>query len=94
MLKIKGLTGVWFPKGRRSLETIGAMIIQIPDNLARGLEGIAAVRKISVEQLAVERLRSLVDRPTSPEAVLAAIHALPHPSPSAVDDLEDAIAMG
>ena len=68
------------------------MTIQIPDDLARGLEGIAAAQKKSVEQLAVERLRSLLDKPTSPEAVLRTIQALPHPSPSAVDDLDAAIA--
>jgi len=70
------------------------MTIQIPDDLARGLEGIAAARKMSVKQLAIERLRALLDRPTSPRAVLEAIQALPHPSPSAVDDLEAAIAAG
>jgi hypothetical protein len=68
------------------------MTIQIPDDLARGLEGIAAAQKKSVEQLAVERLRSLVDDASSPGAVLRAIRELPHPSPAAVDDLEAAIA--
>ena len=68
------------------------MTIQIPDDLARGLEGIAAAQKKSVQQLAVDRLRSLLDKPTSPEAVLRTIQALPHPSPSAVDDLDAAIA--
>ena len=68
------------------------MTIQIPDDLARGLEGIAAAQKKSVEELAVERLRSLLDQTTSPKAVLETIRALPHPSPSAVDDLDAAIA--
>jgi hypothetical protein len=35
------------------------LTLQIPDDLARGLEGIAAVEKKSVEQVALERLRSL-----------------------------------
>lgn len=68
------------------------MTIQIPDDLALGLEGIAAAQKKSVEQLAVERLRSLLDRPASPQDVLQTIQALPHPSSAAVDDLEAAIA--
>lgn len=70
------------------------MTIQIPDDLASGLERIAALQKMSVEQLAVARLRALVDRPTSPAAVLQAIQSLPHPSPAAVDDLDAAIAQG
>lgn len=77
---------------RRRIETIGTMTIQIPDDLARGLEGIAAAQQKSVEEIAVERLRSLLDRPTSPQSILKTIRALPHPSPSAVDDLEAAIA--
>jgi predicted transcriptional regulator len=34
------------------------MTSQIPDDLERGLQDIAAVRNRSVEQLAVERLRA------------------------------------
>ena len=68
------------------------MTIQIPDDLARGLEGLAAAQRKSVEQLALERLRSLLDAASSPEAVLRAVRELPHPSSSAVDDLDAAIA--
>lgn len=68
------------------------MTIQIPDDLARGLEGIAASQKKSVEQLALERLRSLFDDGSSPVSVLRAVRELPHPSSSAVDDLDAAIA--
>jgi hypothetical protein len=67
------------------------MTIHIPDDLARGLEGIAAAQKKSVNELALERLRGLVERPTSPQALLRAIQALPHPSVAAVDELEAAI---
>ena len=70
------------------------MTIQIPDDLARGLEGIAASQQKSVQQLAVERLQALLDRPTSPGSVLRTIQALPHPSPAAVDELDEAIAAG
>ena len=68
------------------------LTIQIPDDLARGLEGIASAQKTSVEQVALERLRSLFNRASSPEAVLRAIRKLPHPSSAAVDDLDAAIA--
>jgi hypothetical protein len=68
------------------------MTIQIPDDLARGLEGIAAAQHKSVEQLALESLRSLFDETTSPEAILRAVRELPHPSAAAVDELDAAIA--
>ncbi len=67
------------------------MTIQIPDDLARSLEGIAAAQKKSVEQVALEGLRSLFDGASSPAAVLRAVRELPHPSAEAVDDLEAAI---
>lgn len=76
------------------LETITTVTIQIPDDLARGLESMAARSNMSVEQLAVARLRDLLDRRTSPRAVLAALQALRHPSSCAVDDLEAAISAG
>jgi len=68
------------------------MTIQIPEELARGLERLAAAQSKSVEELAVERLSSLLDTASSPRALLAALRAVPHPSPAAVDDLEAAIA--
>ena len=74
------------------IERMVSMTIQIPDDLARGLEGIAAAQKKSGEQVALERLRSLLDDATSPHAVLRALRELPHPSSAAVDDLDAAIA--
>ena len=68
------------------------MTIQIPDDLARGLAQVAVAQQKTVEQVALERLRSSLEKETSPEAVLRAIRELPHPSPSAVDDLDAAIA--
>jgi hypothetical protein len=68
------------------------LTIQIPDDLARGLEGIALAQKKSVEQVALERLRSLFERADSPDALLRVIRKLPHPSPAAGDDLDAAIA--
>jgi hypothetical protein len=46
------------------------MTIQIPDDLAKGLENIAALRHKSVEQLALESLRSACEPPGSPQAIL------------------------
>lgn len=68
------------------------MTIQIPDDLAHGLEGMAAAQQKSVEQVALEGLRSLFERASSPETVLRAVRQLTHPSAAAVDDLEAAIA--
>jgi plasmid stability protein len=68
------------------------MTIQIPDDVARELEGIAAEQKKSVEEFAVERLRSLCHAESSPAAMLRAIRALPRPSASAVEDLDASIA--
>jgi hypothetical protein len=68
--------------------------IQIPDDLARSLQGIASAQQKSLEQLALESLRSLFDQASSPETVLRAVRGLPHPSAEAVDDLDAAIAAG
>jgi hypothetical protein len=68
------------------------MTIQIPDDLVRGLEGIAAAERKSVEQVALESLRSLSGRASAPEVVLRAVRELPHPSAEAMDDLDAAIA--
>ena len=68
------------------------MTIQIPDDLVRGLEGIAAAQRKSVEQVALESLRSLFDSASAPEVVLRAVRELPHPSAAAVDELDAAIA--
>ena len=69
------------------------MTIHIPDDLARGLAGIAAAQRKSVEQVALDNLRSLFDRASSPEVVLRAIRGLTHPSGADVDDLDDVIAV-
>ena len=70
------------------------MTIQIPDDLARGLEGIAAAQRKSVEQVALDSLRSLFYGASSPEVLLRTVRALPYPSAAAADDLEAAIAAG
>jgi hypothetical protein len=68
------------------------MTIDIPDDLARDLESLAAAQRRTVEEVALERLRALTDSANSPQAVLRSVRQLTHPSSSAVDDLEAAIA--
>lgn len=75
------------------------LTIEVPDELARILEGIAAAQHKSVQQLAIERLSSLVeDRDQqcagSPAAVLRAMREPPYLSAPDVDELDAAIAAG
>lgn len=71
-----------------------AMTIQLPDDLARGLEEIAATQHKSVEQVAVESLRSVLDRPGSPAFILKAIREMPHVGAEDGDAIEAAISAG
>jgi hypothetical protein len=73
--------------------------IEMPDDLVRSLEGIAAAQRKSVQQLALEQLSSLIGvnpdpRAGSPAAVLRAMQEPPHPSSADVDELDAAIAAG
>ena len=75
------------------------LIIEMPDDLVRSLEGIAAAQRKSIQQLVLERLRSLVEvssepRAGSPAAVLSVMQEPPHPSVADVDELNAAIAIG
>jgi hypothetical protein len=70
------------------------LTIEIPDDLARRLEGIANAQRKSVEEIALQGLRSLIGNTGSAEAVLRAMREPPHLSSSCVDDLEAAIAGG
>jgi hypothetical protein len=75
------------------------LIIEMPDDLVRSLEGIATAQHKSIQQLALEGLSSLVEmvpkpRSGSPEAVLRAMRQPPHPSSADVDDLDAAMAAG
>ena len=75
------------------------LIIEVPDDLARSLEGIAAAQHKTVQQLAIERLSSILEvspehRAGSAEAVLRAMHEPPHLSVADVDELDAAIAGG
>jgi hypothetical protein len=76
---------------------VTSLIIEMPDDLARTLENMAAVQQKTVQEIAIQRLRSLVEpdpglRPGSPSALLRAMLDAPHPSAADVDDLDAAIA--
>jgi hypothetical protein len=73
--------------------------IEVPDHVVRSLEGIAAAQRKSIQQLALERLSSLVEvvpkaRAGSPTAVLRAMQEPPHPSSADVDELDAAMLVG
>ena len=75
------------------------LIIEVPDELVRSLEGIAAAQRKSIQQLALERLSSLVEGTPqlaagSPGAVLRAMGEPPYPSSTDVDELDASIAAG
>jgi predicted transcriptional regulator len=75
------------------------LTIEMPDDLARILEGIAAAQHKSIQQLAIERLRSLVElspqqRDGSADTLLRAMREPPYPTVSDVDEIEAAIAAG
>ena len=78
---------------------MASLTIEVPEELVRSLEGIAATQRKSVQQLALERLISLVDVITAPEAgspelVLRVLREPPHPSAADVDELDAAIKAG
>src|SRR5208282_5000108 len=75
------------------------LTIEVTDDLARSLGEIAAAQHKSIQDLAIERLSSLVEvdpehRAGSPAAVLRPMQAAPHLSASDVDELDRAIASG
>jgi hypothetical protein len=75
------------------------LTIEIPDDLVRSLEGMAAAQRKSIQQLALEHLSSLVEgiagsRAGSPAAVLRTMREPPHPTSADVDELDAAIAAG
>lgn len=75
------------------------LTIELPDDLARTLTGVAASQCKSLQQLALERLISLLDAdggpvPGSAGAILQAMNAPPHLSKSDVDELDSVIVAG
>jgi len=78
---------------------VANLIIELPDDLVLSLEGIAAAQHKSIQQLALERLRSLVDvgaepRAGSAAAILRVMQEPPHPNLADVEELDAAIAAG
>jgi hypothetical protein len=75
------------------------LTIEVPDELVSSLEAIAAAQRKSIQELALERLSSLVEvssepRVGSPAAILRAVQEPPHLSAADVDELDAAIAAG
>ena len=75
------------------------LTLEVPDELARSLEGLAATQHMSIQQLALDRLRSLVPantelQPGSAAALLRVMLEPPIPGSSDVDELDAAIAAG
>ena len=72
------------------------LIIEMPDELARGLEGVAAAQRKTVQQLALEQLRSLIPEADagSPRVVLRVMQEPPHVDAADVDELDAAILAG
>ncbi len=68
--------------------------LEIPDDLAHRLKGIASAQHKSVEQVAVEGLRSLIHPPGSPAAILQVAASPPHLTGAALAELDEAIASG
>ena len=73
------------------------LTLEMPDDLVRRLEAIAAARRMSLQQFALHQLQSLVEdgseyRAGAPAAVLRALREPPHPSSADVDDLDSTIA--
>ena len=70
------------------------LTLEIPEDLASHLKSLAAAQNKSMEQIALEQLRSLDPTPGSPSLILQTIKQLPHLHPSVIDELEAAIRTG
>jgi hypothetical protein len=75
------------------------LMLEIPEALAQRLAWLAVEQKKSVEQVALERLSSLLEVPKeslsgSPAVLRQAMHEPPHLPWEDVDELERAIAEG
>ena len=84
---------------RHNRTGVNNLIIELPDDLVLSLQGIAAAQRKSLQQLALERLSSLVDinlaqRAGSPAAILRVMQEPPHPDLADVEELDAVIAAG
>lgn len=77
---------------------MATLTIELPDNVARSLADLAAAENKTVQEVALERLMSIVavrTHPTgSPAAVLQAMNEPPHIDAADVDALDAAVAAG
>ena len=76
---------------------MAGLTIDLPDELVRRLEGIARSQHKSLQQLALEQLKTLAETVSefpagSPSGVLQAVEGPPHPLSTDVDDLDAAVA--
>ena len=78
---------------RRGEHCLAQITIDLPEDLARKLEGLASARQKSVQQVALERLESITV-PGTPAAMLDAMRQLPHLPAADVAELEAAISSG
>ena len=67
--------------------------IDVPEELARKLEGLASARQKSVQRVALERLESIAV-PGTPAALLDAMRQPQHLSAADVTELDAAISSG
>jgi predicted transcriptional regulator len=68
--------------------------IEVPDDLVRRLEALAKAEDKSMSQVVLEHLRPAVEPVSSPQAILLAMAQLSDVDPSAVDEMNAAIAAG
>jgi hypothetical protein len=94
------IESAWLPRSVCARIAKGAQMkkltIEMPDDLARDLEGVAAAQRKTVQQLALERLSSFISdlNAGSPEAVLRVVYEPPHLSAADVAELDAAISAG
>jgi hypothetical protein len=84
---------------RKEKVAMSQLMLEIPEALAQRLAWLAAAQKKSIEQVALERLSSLLEVPKenlsgSPAALRQAMHEPPHLPWDDVDALERVIAEG
>jgi hypothetical protein len=75
------------------------LTLEMPDELAGTLEGIAAIQHMSIQQFALARLSALVPANTAPRlgsaaAILRVMHESPRLSTADVDEMDAAIKAG
>jgi len=76
-----------------------SLTIQIPDDTARRLEGLATSQRKTLQEVAIDSMNSFADHVAAPEhstaaAILRGLRGLPHVPNEDVDALEAAIKSG